>query len=76
MKSKSLARKSTQVLAKGQLWKMSTAYIEIVELGKTLTDYRMVKRLGQMGVRIQTSAIDTMGMYLKTNHARLVTKSS
>ncbi len=55
---------------------MNSAYIQIVELGKRLIDYRMMKQLGQMGVRTQTSGIDTMGVYLKTNRARLVTKDS
>ena len=74
MKRKANRMKPPHVLAKGQLWKMNTAYIQIVELGKRLIDYRMMKQLGQMGVRTQTSGIDTMGVYLKTNHARLVAK--
>ena len=52
---------------------MKNAYIQIVELGKRLIHYRMMKQLGQLRVRTQMSGIATMGDYLKTNHARLVT---
>jgi len=62
-------------LAKGQLWKLNHAYIQIVELGKRLIHYRMVRHLGQMR-RTQTSGIDTMEDYLKTHEARLVKGAS
>ncbi len=52
---------------------MKNAYIQIVELGKRLIHYRMMKQLGQLRVRTQMSGIAAMGDYLKTNHARLVT---
>jgi len=55
---------------------MSNAYIQIVELGKLLIHYKMMKQLGQMQVRTRMSTIDTMGSYLKSNQARLVTKVS
>jgi hypothetical protein len=67
-------RKLPQTLAKGQLWKMNDAYIQIVELGKRLIHYKMMKQLGGMGVRTRMSTIETMGTYLKTNRAQLVTK--
>jgi hypothetical protein len=62
-------------LASGQRWKTKDAYIEIVELGKRLIHYRMVRHLGQMR-RTQTSGIDTMEDYLKTHEARLVKGAS
>jgi hypothetical protein len=58
-------------LAKGQLWKTDQAYIQIVELGKKLIDYRMMRELGQMR-RTQTTTCDTMEAYLRTNEGRLV----
>jgi len=73
---KATIRNSQRVLAKGQLWKMNNAYIQIVELGKMLIHYKMMKQLGQMQVRTRMSTIDTMGIYLKSNRARLVTKGS
>ena len=68
-------KKSQPALANGQLWKTENAYIQIVELGKRLIDYRMMRELGQAR-RIQTSSIETMEKYLKTNEARLVKGNS
>ncbi len=62
-------------LANGQVWKTENAYIQIVELGKRLIDYRMMRQLGQSR-RTQTSSIETMENYLKTNEARLVKGNS
>ena len=73
---KATIRNSPQTLAKGQLWKMNDAYILIVELGKILIHYKMMKQLGQSPVKTQMSTVDTMGTYLKSNRARLVTKGS
>jgi hypothetical protein len=58
-------------LAKGQLWKTEDAHIQIVELGKMLVHYKMLRDLRQMR-RTQMSRIDTMEGYLKTNRAQLV----
>ncbi len=60
-------------LAKGQLWKLSHAYIQIVDLGKRLIHFRMLARLGERGVRTQMSDIETLWRYLKSRHAQLVT---
>ena len=76
MKRKAAIRNSQKILAKGQLWEMNNAYIQIVELGKLLIHYKMMKQLGQMQARTRMSTIDTMGSYLKSNRARLVTKGS
>ena len=75
-KAKSNIRKSPEALAEGQLWEMKNAYIQIVELGKMLIHYKMMKELGQPRVRTQMSTINTMGIYLKANRARLVTRGS
>jgi hypothetical protein len=58
-------------LAKGQLWKTEDAHIQIVDLGKMLVHYKMLRDLRQMR-RTQMSRIDTMEGYLKTNKAQLV----
>ena len=76
MNRQATIRNSPQALAKGQLWKLDNAYIQIVELGKILIHYKMMKQLGQMQVRTRMSTIDTMGTYLKSNRARLVTIGS
>jgi hypothetical protein len=61
-----------KLLAKGQVWKTSTARIEIVGLGKRLIHYRITKRLGPRQVSAQISGIEAMANYLETNEARLV----
>jgi len=75
VKIKTNRKKSQPALANGQLWKTENAYIQIVELGKRLIDYRMMRELGQVR-RTQTSSIETMEHYLKTNEARLVKGNS
>jgi hypothetical protein len=64
-------KQSAPALAKGQLWKTENAHIQIVELGKMLVHYKMLRDLRQMR-RTQMSRIDTMEGYLKTNGAQLV----
>jgi hypothetical protein len=59
-------------LAKGQLWKINDAYIQIVELGKRLIQYKMLRQQGQRAVRTQMTGIDELAAYLKANAARLV----
>jgi len=72
---KTNGKKSAPALAKGQLWKTKTGHIRIVELGKILVHYKMLKDLHQMR-RTQMSRIDNMEVYLKTNGARLVENSA
>lgn len=59
-------------LAKGQLWKINDAYIQIVELGKRLIQYKMLRQQGQRAVRTQMTGIDELQTYLKNNAAQLV----
>jgi hypothetical protein len=73
MKLTSSRKKTTNRLAQGQIWKTECAFIEIVGLGIRLIDYRIMNQLGQKRVRTQTSGIQSMEDYLKTNKARLIT---
>lgn len=68
-------KKPSPALAKGQLWRTEKGHIRIVELGKMLVHYKMLKELRQMR-RTQISRIDSMVGYLKTNGARLVEDSA
>jgi hypothetical protein len=68
---KTNGKKCTPALAKGQLWKTEKGHIRIVELGKMLVHYKMLRDLRQMR-RTQMSRIDSMEVYLKTNRAQLV----
>ena len=68
---KTNGKKSPPALAKGQLWRTETTHIQIVDLGKMLVHYKMLRDLRQMR-RTQMSRIDSMLAYLKTNRAQLV----
>ena len=72
---KTNGKKSSPALAKGQLWRTQQCHIRIVEIGKMLVHYKMLKDLRQMR-RTQMSRIDNMEIYLKTNGARLVEDSA
>lgn len=71
LKMKTNGKKPSPALAKGQLWRTANGHIRIVELGKMLVHYKMLRELRQMR-RTQISRIDSMVAYLKTNGARLV----
>jgi hypothetical protein len=68
---KTKGKKPSPALAKGQLWRTEQGHIRIVDLGKMLVHYKMLRELHQMR-RTQMSRIDTMVGYLKTNRAQLV----
>jgi hypothetical protein len=63
--------KFSPALAKGQLWKMDHAHIQITELGKRLVHYRMLQDLRQMRPS-QMTDFGTLERYLRTNRAKLV----
>jgi hypothetical protein len=60
-------------LAKGQLWKMEDKHIEIMEVGKTLTHYRLFQ--SQKRVPISLGGIAMVQDYLRANGAKLVRKT-
>ena len=60
-------------LAKGQLWRMDDKHIEIMEVGKTLTHYRLFQ--SQKRVPISLGGIAAVQAYLKTNGAKLIRKA-
>ena len=57
-------------LAKGQLWKTEKGHVEIMEVGKTLTHYRLFQ--SQKRVPTSLGRIEMVQDYLKNNHAKLV----
>ena len=65
-------KKSEAELAKGQVWKMENAYLQIMDRGKRLIEYKMMKERGKRAVRTQMSAIAAVEAYLKENEAELV----
>ena len=58
-------------LERGQLWRTDLGYIQVWHIGKLLIEYKMMKEPGKKAVRTQTTAIDTLGKYLKTHKAVL-----
>ena len=69
-------KKSEAELAKGQVWKMENAYLQIMGRGKRLIEYKMMKEPGKRAVRTQMSAIAEVEAYLKDNEAELVEKAA
>jgi hypothetical protein len=70
-KAKDTEKRFSPALAKGQRWKTKDAYIEIVQLGKTLIDYKLLRDLRQKR-RTQTTTFKSMEDYLKTNEVSLM----
>jgi hypothetical protein len=57
-------------LAKGQLWKTDKGHVEIMEVGKTLTHYRLFQN--QKRVPTSLGRIEMVQDYLKNNQAKLI----
>jgi hypothetical protein len=68
----STRQKAAVGLEKGQLWKLDNTYIQIVELGKRLIQYRILKQPNQKGVLTRMIGFDALISYLRTNRAILV----
>jgi hypothetical protein len=73
-KSMNSKKFTTIPLAKGQLWKMADKQIEIMEVGKTLTHYRLFQN--QKRVPISLGGIAAVQAYLRANGAKLVRKAA
>jgi hypothetical protein len=71
-----IPNKSPQQLAKGQIWKTEQTYVHIVERGKLLIHYKMMRELGKKAVRTQVSGIDAVEKYLKLNEAKLLKRAA
>lgn len=57
-------------LVKGQLWKTEKGHVEIMEVGKTLTHYRLFQN--QKRVPTSLGRIQMVQDYLRNNQAKLV----
>ena len=57
-------------LAKGQVWKLEDKHLEIMEVGKTLTHYRLYRN--QKRVPISLGGITTVTEYLRSKGATLI----
>jgi hypothetical protein len=59
-------------LEAGQLWKIEHGYLYIVELGKRLIHYKMLKQPHQKAVVTRMIGFEALATYLRSNEAELV----
>lgn len=59
-------------LAAGQVWKLKDRYLRVSRVGKTLVEYKLMRKLGQRAVQSQMASQAIVLKYLKANKARLV----
>lgn len=65
-------KKPVRTLEKGQLWRIENGYVYIVELGKRLIHYKMLRQPDQKAVTTRMIGIDALAIYLRHNEAELV----
>jgi hypothetical protein len=59
-------------LENGQMWKLEHGYLHIVELGKWLVHYKILRQLNQQAVTTRLIGVVELLTYLKQNEATLV----
>jgi hypothetical protein len=59
-------------LAQGQLWKTDNTYLQIVELGKKLIHYKLLKDPRQPVVMTRLIRTDALAVYLRATEATLM----
>jgi len=59
-------------LEAGQLWRIEHGYVYIVELGKRLIRYKMLRRSNTSGAPTQLIAVEALLNYLGQTEAELV----
>ncbi len=65
-------RRRPRTLEKGQLWKVEHGYVYIVELGKRLIHYKMLKHPDQKAVMTRLIGIEALVNFLRHSEAELV----
>ena len=65
-------RTALKPLEKGQQWQIDNVQLEIVEMGKRLTHYRLWRGLKPKGVPVKMSRREEIEAYLKANRAKLI----
>jgi hypothetical protein len=64
--------KTLKPLEKGQMWKVEHGYIYIVELGKRLIHYKMLREPKQKAVLTRMIGFDALAKFLTQSEAELV----
>ena len=65
-------QKHLHPLEEGQLWKIEHGYVYIVELGKRLIHYKMLRQPNQRAAVTQMIGIEALLNYLRQSEAKLV----
>lgn len=65
-------KKRLQPLEKGQLWKLESGYVYIVEQGKHLIHYKMLRQPHQKAVLTRMIGIEALMTFLSQSEAQLV----
>jgi len=65
-------KKSEAELARGQVWRTGDGYLQIMDRGKRLISYKIMKERGKRAVRTQMSGVAAVEEYLRANRARLI----
>jgi hypothetical protein len=68
-------RKPTR-LEKGQLWKLENGYLYIVEPGKRLVHYKLLRQPNQKAVVTRLIGMEELLTYLKHNEAQMIEDTS
>lgn len=66
------SRKSLPRPAEGQVWKIDDAYLHIVESGRRMILYRMVRQPGERVGATQMIGVEALAAYLSATEANLV----
>jgi hypothetical protein len=66
------AASRTPPLATGQLWQLKDSYVQIARVGKTLAEYKMLRKPGQRAVKSRLGSVASVASFLKTNKAKLI----
>jgi len=65
-------KNGVRTLEAGQLWKVEQGYVYIVELGRRLIHYKMLRTPGQMASLTRLIGIEALLRYLAQSEAELV----
>jgi hypothetical protein len=63
---------SKHPLKNGQTWKLEHGYLHIVELGKRLVHYKILRHVDQHASTIRLIGVIELLMYLKHNEGQLM----
>jgi len=72
MEKRSSPKPTNEPLDAGQCWQMKDCFLQIGRVGKTLTEYKLMRKPGQKGVMPQMGTTKEVVAYLKAHKAKLV----